>query len=303
MDSVLNAMKASWKYISFPLFEISGTKISVISVLLCIAFFALSIRLANMAEKFVDRVLKDKDLDIGVKGSISRFTRYAVIIVGALIALDTVGISLSSLAALGAVLMVGIGFGLQNITQNFISGLIILLERPIKVGDKVKVQGVSGKVVEIGARSTLIHTRDDIAIIVPNSQFISEQVVNESFSGEQIRLHLEVGVSYSSDPEKVKEILMEIAKEHPMILNDPESRVFFKNFGDSSLDFVLTIWVRELWYYERIMSDLRFAVMRKFKENKIEIPFPQRDLHLRSSDINLGDRVAKPEAERTQNFS
>jgi small-conductance mechanosensitive channel len=287
MDQVLNAFKASWKYISFPLFEISGTKISVISVLLCIAFFALSIRLANMAEKFIERVLKDKDLDIGVKGSISRFTRYAVIIVGALIALDTVGISLSSLAALGAVLMVGIGFGLQNITQNFISGLIILLERPIKVGDKVKVQGVSGKVVEIGARSTLIHTRDDIAIIVPNSQFISEQVVNESFSGEQIRLHLEVGVSYSSDPERVKEILLEIAREHKVILNDPEPRVFFKNFGDSSLDFALTIWVRELWHYERIMSDLRFAVMRKFKENHIEIPFPQRDLHLRSSEVKL----------------
>lgn len=287
MDQVLNAFKASWKYISFPLFEISGTKISVISVLLCIAFFALSIRLANMAEKFIERVLKDKDLDVGVKGSISRFTRYAVIIIGALIALDTVGISLSSLAALGAVLMVGIGFGLQNITQNFISGLIILLERPIKVGDKVKVQGVSGKVVEIGARSTLIHTRDDIAIIVPNSQFISEQVVNESFSGEQIRLHLEVGVSYSSDPEKVKEILLEIAHEHKMILIDPEPRVFFKNFGDSSLDFALTIWVRELWHYERIMSDLRFAVMKKFKEHHIEIPFPQRDLHLRSSDVKL----------------
>ncbi|TNE97708.1 MAG: mechanosensitive ion channel [Deltaproteobacteria bacterium] len=287
MDQVLNAFKASWKYISFPLFEISGTKISVISVLLCIAFFALSIRLANMAEKFIERMLKDKDLDIGVKGSISRFTRYAVIIVGALIALDTVGISLSSLAALGAVLMVGIGFGLQNITQNFISGLIILLERPIKVGDKVKVQGVSGKVVEIGARSTLIHTRDDIAIIVPNSQFISEQVVNESFSGEQIRLHLEVGVSYSSDPEVVKGILLEIASEHSMVLSDPAPRVFFKNFGDSSLDFALTIWVRELWHYERIMSDLRFAVMRKFKENHIEIPFPQRDLHLRSSDVKL----------------
>lgn len=303
MDSVLEVMKASWKYISFPLFEISGTKISVISVLLCIAFFALSMRLANVAEKFIYRVLKDKDLDVGVKGSIARFTRYAVIIIGALIALDTVGISLSSLAALGAVLMVGIGFGLQNITQNFISGLIILLERPIKVGDKVKVQGVSGQVVEIGARSTLIHTRDDIAIIVPNSQFISEQVVNESFSGEKIRLHLEVGVSYSSDPELVRDCLMEIAKDHPNILNDPEPRVFFKSFGDSSLDFSLTIWVHELWFYERIMSDLRFAVMRKFKEKNIEIPFPQRDLHLRSTDINLKDFMPKKESERPQNFS
>lgn len=303
MESVLEVVKASWSYISFPLFEISGTKISVISVLLCIAFFALSIRLANVAERFIYRILKDKDLDSGVKGSIARFSRYAVIIVGALIALDTVGISLSSLAALGAVLMVGIGFGLQNITQNFISGLIILMERPIKVGDMVKVKGVSGKVVEIGARSTLIHTRDDIAIIVPNSQFISEQVVNESFSGEKIRLHLSVGVSYSSDVEKVRTCLMEVAKEHPHILNDPEPFVFFKNFGDSSLDFHLTVWVNELWFFERIMSDLRFGVMKKFKENEIEIPFPQRDLHLRSTDINLKDFIPKKESDRPQNFS
>ena len=303
MDSVFNVLKASWGYISYPLFEISGTKISVISIFLCVAFFALSLRLANAAERVIEKLLADKDLDSGIKGSIARFTRYAVMIVGALIALDTVGISLSSLAALGAVLMVGIGFGLQNITQNFISGLIILLERPIKVGDMVKVQGVSGKVVEIGARSTLIHTRDDIAIIVPNSQFISEQVVNESFSGEKIRLHLEVGVSYSSDPELVRQTLMEVAKEHKKILNEPKPHVFFRNFGDSSLDFTLTVWVHELWFFERVMSDLRFSVMKKFKEKNIEIPFPQRDLHLRSTDINLGDFISKNESERPQKFS
>lgn len=305
MDSVLGIFKATWGYISFPLFEISGTKISVISVLLCIAFFALSIRIANMAEKMIDKILSDKDLDSGIKGSIARFTRYAVIIIGALIALDTVGISLKSLAALGAVLMVGIGFGLQNITQNFISGLIILLERPIKVGDKVKVKGVSGKIVEIGARSTLIHTREDIAIIVPNSQFISEQVVNESFSGEKIRLHLSIGVTYGADVSLVKETLISLASDHPKVLNLPAPTVFFKDFGSSSLDFELRVWVSELWEYEMILSDLRFAITKKFEDLNITIPFPQRDLHLKSTDINFRDLLSKKnEADSaSQNYS
>ena len=287
METVLDILKVSWSYISYPLFEISGNQISVISIFLCLAFFALSMRLGTMLEKIVHRFLEDKDLDSGIKGSISRFTRYAVTIVGALIALDTIGISLKSLAALGAVLMVGVGFGLQNITQNFISGLIILLERPIKIGDKVEVQGVSGVVKEIGARSTLIHTRDDVAIIVPNSQFISEQVINESFSGEKIRLTLAVGVAYGSDVKKVKDFLMGIASAHTRILKSPAPTVFFKNFGDSSLDFELKVWVDELWNYEEILSDLRFAVTDKFNEMNIEIPFPQRDLHLKSSQINL----------------
>lgn len=287
MDSILNVFKDTWKYISYPLFEISGSSISVISVLLCIAFFALSIKLAGMTEKVVQRLLSDKEIDVGVKSSIARFTRYVVIIVGALVALDTVGISLKSLAVLGAVLMVGIGFGLQNITQNFISGLIILLERPIKIGDMVKVKGVTGKIIEIGARSTLIHTRDDVAIIVPNAQFISEQVVNESFSGEKIRLHLAVGVSYGSDVELVQKTLLEVASVHEKVMKDPASTVFFKDFGSSSLDFELRIWISDLWNYESILSDLRFAIDKKFNENKIIIPFPQRDLHLKSSDIDF----------------
>jgi len=276
-----------WELIRTPLFEISGNKFSVMSLILACIVFYLSVILSKMAERFIRNLLADKELDAGVKGSIERFTRYLVVTVGALMTLDTVGISLSSLAALGAVLMVGIGFGLQNITQNFISGLIILLERPIKVGDLVIVQGVSGRVIEIGARSTLIHTRDDVAIIVPNSQFISEQVVNESFSGEKMRLHIPVGVAYGSDTDKVKTALLKVANENAKVLDYPAPTVNFNNFGDSSLDFEVRVWVRELWENDIIKSDIRFAIDQEFRAQKIQIPFPQRDLHLRSSEVPL----------------
>ena len=288
MDSVLDILKTSWDYLSHPLFEISGNQISLISLSLCLILFFVSLKLGTITEKIIHRILDEKQIDSGVKGSISRFTKYGVIMVGALIALDTVGVSLKSLAALGAVLMVGIGFGLQNIAQNFISGLIILLERPIKIGDVVKVKGVSGIVKEIGARSTLIHTRDDVAIIVPNSQFITEQVINESFSGEKIRLHLSVGVAYGSDIKKVKEILLNMAFEHPQVMSEPAPTVLFKEFADSSLNFELRIWVKELWKYDMILSDLRFSISEEFDKMKISIPFPQRDLHIKSSDINFG---------------
>ncbi len=276
-----------WNLIRTPLFEISGNKFSVMSLILACIVFYLSVILSKMAERFIRNLLADKELDAGVKGSIERFTRYLVVTVGALMTLDTVGISLSSLAALGAVLMVGIGFGLQNITQNFISGLIILLERPIKVGDLVVVKGVSGRVIEIGARSTLIHTRDDIAIIVPNSQFISEQVINESFSGEKMRLHIPVGVAYGSDTNLVKEALLKVAKENPRVLDHPAPTVNFNDFGNSSLDFEVRVWVRELWENDVIKSNIRFAIDNEFRANKIQIPFPQRDLHLKSSDVTF----------------
>lgn len=276
-----------WNLIRTPLFEISGNKFSIMSLILACIVFYLSVILSRMAERFVKNLLDGKDIDPGVKGSISTFTRYLVVIVGSLITLDTVGVSLSSLAALGAVLMVGIGFGLQNITQNFIAGLIILLERPIKVGDLVEVKGVSGKVIQIGARSTLVNTRDDITIIVPNSQFIAEQVVNESFSGDRIRLHIQVGVAYGTDIRQVETVLKEVAKAQSKVLDYPGPSVIFLSFGDSSLNFELRVWTKELWDNETLKSDIRFSIDEAFRRESIAIPFPQRDLHIRSSEVSL----------------
>jgi small-conductance mechanosensitive channel len=282
-EKLLIPLKEVWDVIRYPLLEVSGNKISLLSIITALFFFYASVALSRVAENLIGKVLRDKtQLDPGVKDSIKRFTRYTVLTVGILITLDTIGISMSSLAAISAVLMVGIGFGLQNITQNFISGLIILLERPIKIGDLVEVKGVKGKVCEIGARSTLINTRDDVAIIVPNSQFISEQVVNESFSGEKVRLSIDIGVSYGCDPQLVKELLLEVADSHKKVLNNPAPSVVFKDFGNSSLDFSLKIWVSDLWNHETITSDIRFEIVSSFRAKGIVIPFPQMDLHIKS---------------------
>lgn len=276
-----------WEALSTPLFELSGNKLSVMTFFTALVLFVVFIKVASVVEKLLRRYLHKKNIDSGVKDSLARFGRYLMIVLGVVVTLETIGISLSSLAALGAVLMVGIGFGLQNIAQNFISGLIILLERPIKVGDVVKVGDISGRVVDIQARSTLIQTRDDVSILVPNSQFISEPVVNESFSGNKIRYKVKVGVAYGSDTTKVKELLMAVARENSRVLTSPEPDVLFGDFGESSLDFELRVWLNDLWSYRVVLSELRFEIDKKFRENKVEIPFPQRDLHLRSTQVAL----------------
>lgn len=279
-STIFDYIKTFGRYATTPLFQIGGNHVSVASVIFSLLIFYIALKLARFCEVAVRRFLKERQIDSGAQNAMSTITRYIITAIGLLISLDILGISLSSLAALGAVLMVGIGFGLQNIAQNFISGLIILLERPIKVGDIVEVHDISGRVVEIGARSTLIHTRDDVAIIVPNSQFISEQVINESFSGEKIRLQLKVGVAYGSDVDLVKKTLLEVAHSHVRVLKNEEHKVFFDDFSDSSLDFTLLVWVNDLWLRREILSDLRFLVDQKFKEKGITIPFPQRDIHL-----------------------
>ena len=287
MDILLENIKSVWKLLSTPLFELGNSQISLASLFIVLLILIVFFIISKIIERGVQRALKNKAIDPGIKGSIERFSRYLTVSVGAFIAIDTIGISLTSIAALGAILMVGIGFGLQNIAQNFISGIIILLERPIKQGDIVVVGGVSGKVRDIRVRSTVIETRDDVAIIVPNSQFIAEQVINDSFSGHKIRKILKVGVAYGSDVEKVTQILKRIANEHEQILKAPGPRVLFMDFGSSSLDFELRFWVTDLWSTDIILSDLRYATDREFRNGEITIPFPQRDLHIKSCEPQL----------------
>jgi len=287
METLLDQVKYIWNLLSTPLFQLGNSQISLASLfvaLMVVAGFAI---ISKIIERGVHNTLKNKAIDSGVKGSIERFSRYLIITLGVFIALDTIGISLSSLAALGAVLMVGIGFGLQNIAQNFVSGIIILLERPIKKGDIVDVGGVSGRVIDIRVRSTIIETRDDVAIIVPNSQFIAEQVVNDSFSGDKIRRTLKVGVAYGSDVKKVTEILLKVTSEHKQVLQEPTSKVYFMDFGNSSLDFELRFWVNELWTTDGILSDLRYAIDQEFRDADVCIPFPQRDLHIKTCEPKL----------------
>lgn len=271
-----------WTTLNVSLFSIAGAEISLASFIILAGMLFVFSRVSKWAEKLVHATLAGKDLDMGVKGSMERIAGYFVFCIGVLITLKTLGLNLDSITTFGGVLLVGLGFGLQNITQNFVSGLIILFERPIKKGDIVEVGGRSGRVLDIKFRSTLILTRDDVIIIVPNSQFISEQVVNESFSGHKIRLKIALGVSYGSDTENVSKILLDVAKSHPKVLDTPPPTVVFESFGESALNFKLQVWTTELWFQELMLSELRFKIDKAFKEHNISIPFPQLDLHIKS---------------------
>jgi len=234
----------------------------------------------------VNRILARYNLDIGIRQSIGTIVRYALLVLGAIIIMDSAGIHLSSLTVLAGALGVGLGFGLQNIANNFVSGLIILFERPIKVGDRIEVGDISGDVVNISARATTVITNDNISVIVPNSEFISSQVINWSHNDRLVRFRYPVGVSYSEDPERIKQLLMEVMEEHPGILDHPPPDVWFDEFGDSSLNFNLMVWTS--MYVQRpkaLKSQLYFSIFKKFNEHGVEIPFPQRDLHIRSGEL------------------
>jgi len=229
------------------------------------------------------RVLARTKLEVGQQYAIARIVGYIVLVLGLLIGLETVGVNLNSLAVVAGALGVGIGFGLQNIVNNFVSGLIILAERPIQIGDRIDLgNNTVGKVVRIGARATHVLTNDNIMVIVPNSEFVSNRVVNWTHIDPRVRLRLVVGVGYSSDPHEVEKLLLEIADENPNVLKDPAPTVAFKEFGQSTLNFELRVWAEDMAHRPgNLESQLNFAIWDKFKQRGIELPFPQRDLHIK----------------------
>jgi small-conductance mechanosensitive channel len=182
-------------------------------------------------------------------------------------------------------LSVGVGFGLQNITQNFISGIILLVERPIQKGDFVVVGEIVGTVIEIEMRATKVLSRDGVAMIVPNSEFISGRVFNQSHPTTRKRVRIAIGVAYGTDTGLVRETLIGIGLAHPEVLNEPAPIVLFTRFGDSSLDFELAVWLDSPEREPIIMSELRFAIDRVFREKRIEIPFPQREVHVKQAGL------------------
>ncbi len=238
---------------------------------------------AKFKAVFVKQVLSRYSEDKGVTQSIGTIVQYVILLIGGLLIIQNSGINLGSLNVLAGALGVGIGFGLQNIANNFISGLIILFERPIKVGDRIDVGTLSGDVVKISSRATTVNTNDNISYIIPNSDVINKQVVNWSFNDRNVRFRIPVGVSYKEDPEIIKKILLEVANKHSGILKRPEPDVWFVEYGESSLNFELVVWTNRYIDKPKILrSELYYEIFAQFKENNIEIPYPQRDLHLKS---------------------
>lgn len=278
-----------------PLFHIQRTPVTLISFIGAILF----VLAAYLISRTLQRTLRLKifprfKLAEGLQYTFLRLAHYFLMFLGLLLGLQFIGLNLSSLAVIAGLLSVGIGFGLQNIASNFISGIILLFERPIKIGDRITVGDTHGDVKEIKIRSTTIITPDNIAIIVPNSDFISGRVTNWSYGDPRVRLHLPVGVAYRSDVDQVKQLLLEAARSHPQVLPHPEPDVRFTAFGDSALQFDLLFWVGEAKGGVRVLSDLRYQLHQRFKENGIEIPFPQREIHLKTSEPPTGGR--RPEA-------
>ena len=270
--------------LQYPLFKLGKTELTLTSLAQFFFFVVLVFLAENLLRRaIVQRLLRRTHLNPSLQYSLARIGGYIFIFVGLYVALNLVGIDLSSLAILAGAVGVGLGFGLQNIVSNFVSGVMLLAERPISIGDRVEVNGVHGQVKRISLRSTLVVTNDNISVIVPNSNFISEPVVNWSYGDPKVRLRLPVGVAYGTDPERVRSLLLQVALAHPAVLRDPAPNVFFKGFGESSLDFELAVWTAEMTKSPlRFRSDLFFAMEKTLREHGVEIPFPQRDIRLRT---------------------
>lgn len=292
MENPANFIEWLERLLSQPLITLGESRLTFGLVLtLAISFIVLFVGSEWIRRFLVKKILAKRDMAIGTRESIGTIVKYILIVAGMFSILQTNGIDLSAFGVLAGAIGVGIGFGLQNITNNFISGLIILFEQPIKVGDRIEVGDVTGDVVKISSRATTIITNDNISIIVPNSKFIDSEVINWSHNEHRIRFNFPVGVSYKEDPEKIKRILLEVANANPGILTTPESDVLFDSYGDNSINFNLRVWTSTYINKPKVLrSELYYEIFRRFGDEKIEIPFPQRDIHLKSGFENLGNK-------------
>ncbi|MFP4344479.1 MAG: mechanosensitive ion channel family protein [Anaerolineales bacterium] len=270
------------KLFGTPLFEIGETSVTLWGVLYPLILVVLFIYLVNRTHRWVVyRLLSRSDVDLGTREAIGNIFRYGLLATGFVIILQTTGIDLTVLNVLAGTLGIGIGFGLQNVINNFVSGLIILFERPIKVGDRIELGNVHGQVTRIGARSTTILTNDNISIVVPNLKFITENVVNWSRAGSRVRFRIPVMVAHGTDPYLVERLLVEAVLKVPDVLSDPEPGVRLLAFTENGLQFELRVWSSALLQRRGLLtSKLNYAIHDKLAEHGIEIPHPQRDVYL-----------------------
>ena len=253
--------------------------------------FALTVWLSFLLARLVDFVLQEDVFTRvrtgrGVPYAISGLVRYTLIFLGLLVGLSAAGVELSKLTVIVGGLGVGIGFGLQNVVNNFVSGLILLFERPIQVGDSVQLPDAWGKIKRIGIRTSVIRSFDGAEVIVPNGMLISDKVTNWTLSDQRRRIEVDVGVDYGTPAQRVIDLLVGVAKANPKVINDPEPRAYFVNFGDSALEFKLRVWVELTDRGYSIRSELAVAVQEALEQAGIGVPFPQRDLHLVSVSPN-----------------
>ncbi len=277
-------------------FEFGGLRISLVSIFIAILLFFAGVFLTRVFQRWLDqRILSKSRSQTGAEDSINTAVGYLGIVVSALVALSYTGIGFGNIAIVAGALSLGIGFGLQSIVNNFVSGLILLAERPIKVGDWIIVGNDEGNVRRISVRSTEIETFDRSHIIIPNSELISGTVKNWTLRGPLGRVAINIGVAYDSDPDEVHDILLQVARDNPSVLDYPEPYVVLIEFGASSLDFSVRAYLSDITRSLTVRSQLRFEILRALRKANIEIPFPQTDIHLR--DMDRLEKALSPDAE------
>ncbi len=272
-----------YEVLNFKLFTIAETHISLLTIIIMIVVIWVSAKLSKVVRNYFDKsVFPRFNIEEGLRFSLSKFAGYLVIAIGVIIALQGFGIKLSALAVFAGVLGVGIGFGMQSITANIVSGIVILFERPIKEGDMVRLSNTFGQVLKINLRSSIIRTIYNEHLIVPNSDFINGVVENMSWGDIRLRLSVKVGVSYGTDPLLVQRALIEAANKTVNVMNNPEPTVLFRDFGDSSLNFELLAWIENPTQRFTTESSIRFTIVQIFREYGITIPFPQHDVYIKT---------------------
>ena len=271
------------RILEFELFKIANFSLSVYNLFLVLIIYFAVKGINHSIDLLIKKRLEKDGVNDFVEGrskSLTQIVKYIIYILGFTIAVNSLGIDINFIIGVFATLGLGIGFALQDVFKDLISGIIILFEGNVSVGDILEVDGLVGTVKEIKLRTSLVRTRDGIYIVVPNNRIVSEKVVNWSTNTKMTRFKVTVGVAYGSDVELVKTLLLQSVAANEMISKRPSPMVFFKDFGDSALQFDVHYWLVDTWQTEIVKSDLRISIDKLFRENNIQIPFPQRDVHL-----------------------
>jgi small-conductance mechanosensitive channel len=268
--------------LEYALIKTDNFSITVYSILIALLIIVITRLVILAIRRIFTRTMKSRAIDRSKGHTVYQLIKYFLWIIAVFLILDTIGVRLTFLLAGSTALLVGIGLGLQQVFKDIISGIFLLFEGNLKVGDVVELEGIVGIVKDIGFRTTKIESRDNIILVIPNSKFIAENVINWSHIEQRTRFYVEVGVAYGSEVDLVKRLLEECAAEHDEISKDPEPFVRFNDFGDSALIFQLFFWTNNAFRVENIKSDLRFLIDEKFRANGVKIPFPQRDVHLKN---------------------
>ncbi len=282
MNILIDIKNTFLEVLNYPLLVFDKSQITLSMILLTLFLILGFLYISSLAKTWLIRSVSSRPgLNVSNWRAVITLTYYAVLVLGLIGILQSTGLDLRIFTILTGAIGIGVGFGMQSIFSNFISGVILLLEKPLKLGDRIEVGLISGNVQSISVRATTILTNDNIAVIVPNSDFISKQVVNWSHSGQDVRTSIPVSVAYGSDPEIVKTLLLRVAANEPGVLKSPQPTVRLEEFGENGLKFSLFVWTSE--YSDKVgvlKSLLNFSLLKIFREEKINMPFPQRDVHL-----------------------